>query len=247
MHEDISDLQAVDFSLGKILINTFRDLALTGPKEFQRFVQRIHDDPKTGIFLAKNDDVQNVLTRIAQYTDDPDKKGPDLPAIVYYRDQGLAPDMNQHPQVIGVTRFDDQNTIFGQDKAMRLTTIPITLSYSILFLAWDRATIDRMALAWWGYILPLRRRHSAFFVTYDFNDELVDVPCMINAPRDILTSSEAVAEGDMRLWGSRTICEISTQALYGAKMVLDDYFRVAIAWDRMGNEHAESKRKCLCI
>ena len=232
MFEDVSDLQAVDYALGKVLISAFKDLALAGPKEFQRFVARIKENPKSGIFLAKNDDVQKTLTSIAQFSDDPDKAGPDLPSIIFYRDQGIAPDSNQHPQVIGVARFDDQETIFGQDRAMRLTTIPITLTYSILFLAWDRATIDRMALAWWGHILPLTRRHSGFSVTYSFSGEVLDVPCAINAPRDILTSSEPVGENDLRLWGSRTVCEISTQALYGARLEIDDYFRVAIAWDR---------------
>lgn len=106
--------------------------------------------------------------------------------------------------------------------------------YSLLFLAWDRPTIDRMAIAWWGYILPLRRKRSRFLVKYLWNGDEVDVPCSISAPREILTSSEAVAEGsDMRLWGSRTMCEINTQALYGAKIYPHDYIQLVTDWRLM--------------
>ena len=186
-NEDISDLEAVDFRLGKLLVDCFSDLAPTGPAEWQRFIAR---EPKSKIFLAKNSDVQAVLRKLTQHEDEPERGGPDLPVVVYYREQGIAPDSNQHPQVIRAVRFDDQETIWDYDKAMRTTTIPITLTYSLLFLAWDRPTIDRMALAWWGHVIPLCRRHSGFSVQYKWNEDIVDVPCSINAPREILTSSE---------------------------------------------------------
>lgn len=235
-NEDISDLQAVDYRLGKVLIDAYKDLALTGPVEYQRFIKRVQTDPKTAIGIAKNDDIQAVLKKIARHDDEPEVGGPDLPLIVYYREQGLSADMNQHPQVIGVTRFDDQDTIYDKDKAMTVTYIPVTLTYSILFLAWDRATIDRMALAWWAYILPLERKHSGFDVQYNFNGDIVDVHCSMNTPRDILTSSEDMGgteDNPLRLWGSRTMCEINTQAIYGAKVKLQDYFRIIFDWDVM--------------
>ena len=109
------------------------------------------------------------------------------------------------------------------DKAMRLTTIPVALTYSILMLGWDRATLDRMTLAWFGYIAPLYRKHSRFVVPYILDGERVEVRASISAPREVLTSSEPMADDGKRLWGARTMVEVTTQALYGCTLQIQDY------------------------
>ena len=173
---------------------------------------------------------QTAMRKVAHLEDDNGKRGGDLPAILYYREQGIAADQNQHIQVAGVTRFIGEETILDMDAAMLITTIPLTLTYSIVFLAWDRATIERMALAWWAYVAPLGRKHSRFSVPYTLDGESFEVGASLNSPREILTSSEQIGEGDMHLWGSRTMVEVNTQAVYGAKVEIPDHIQIVGDW-----------------
>lgn len=224
----ITDLQAVNYALGKVISDCFKACADDGPKAFRRFLTR---PTSNKIFYAKNDDVQRAMRRIAHLEDEPGRGGGDLPAVIYYRDQGLAADPNQHIQVAEVTRFIGEETAMRTEPAMRVTTMPITLTYSLLFLAWERASLERMTLAWWAFIAPLHRKHSRFTVPYTLDGESFEVGASINAPREILTSSEQIGDSeDIRLWGSRTMVEVNTQAVYGAKVELPDYLRIVGDW-----------------
>lgn len=220
-HESITDLQAVDFGLGKVLGDCFTDLAIEGPDAFKRFVKRKISDK---IFYVKNTDVQELLGKYARRVDDKKTNPPDLPIVAYYRDFNIAGDSNQHTQVIEAQRYTSEER--GTDEVMRITTIPIALNYTVLFLTWDRATLDRMCLAWVGYIVPLHRKRSRYLVRYDVAGDIVEVPCNISTPRDILTSAEDMPESGQRLWGAKVSVEVTTQALYGAKIQIADQFDV---------------------
>lgn len=219
--EDISDLEAVDFALSGVIAGAFENLADAGPQAWRRFVSR---SAESKIFFAQNEDVQAVLRRIARSVNDkPDRSGPDLPVVVYYRDNGLGGDSNQYTTINNAQRFVSEGPEGLEAKAMRLTCLPISLNYSLLFLAWDRPTLERMVLAWWGYIVPLGRKHSRFLVPYVLAGESLEVGANIAAPRDVITSSENLGDGGQRLWGARTTCEVTTQALYGAVFTTPDY------------------------
>lgn len=229
-----TDLQAVDFALGKHIAACYAELAPdSGPKAFQQFLARPNGEK---IFYARNDDPQAALRKLARHENEPEHGPYELPAIVYYREQGLAADMNNKIQVAEVTRFTEEGRIWDTDDAMRVTTIPLTLTYSMLFLAWDRASIERMALAWWAFIAPLRRKHSRILVPYVLDGEEFEVGASISAPQEVLTSSEQVgAQEDERLWGSRTMVEVNTQAVYGARIERRDYFRLIGEWGLIPN------------
>lgn len=229
----ITSLQAVDFAFGGLLARCFRSLAPeSAPKAIGRFLAR---PDKEKIYLVKNDDVQAALRRLAQHADD--SKGrqgvPDLPLVMYYREQGIVADPNQHVQVAEVTRFVEEETIFARDAAMRLTTIPLALTYSLLFLAWDRPSIEHLALAWWAYVAPLGRRHSRFPVPYMLDGERFEVRASLSAPREILTSNEDMGQDRERLWGSRTMAEVATQAVVGGRVEVPDYFHLIGQWRTM--------------
>ena len=214
--EYMTDLDAVDLALGGVIAKAYQGLAMDGTKAFQRFLER--PDMKK-ILKSRNDDIQATLQRIARNQMEPDKKELDLPLIIYYRDMGLTGDQAQFPQVIEARRYArDLPGETNEIEVMRVTAFPVTLTYSMLFLAWDRATMERMALAWWGYIAPHHRKHSRFLVRYMLDGELTEVPANLSSPREVLTSSEQIDEAaNGRLWGSRTMIEVNTQALYAVK------------------------------
>lgn len=229
----ITSFQAVDFALGGLLAECFGSLSPeSGPKAIRRFIERPANEK---IFFVQNGNVQATLRKLAGHEDEPGKKGcrPDLPVVMYYREQGIAADPNQHIQVAETTRFVGEEMVMGMDKAMRITTMPVTLTYSLLFLAWDRASIEHMALAWWAYIAPLYRKHSRFMVPYTLDGEKFEVGASVSAPREVLTSDESVGEDDLRLWGSRTMCEVNTQAVAGGKLEIPDCLRFSGQWQVM--------------
>lgn len=225
---DITTFEAVDFSLSGVIAGSFEAMNPDiGPIAFQRF---LHRENKDKIFFSRNDDIQKLLHRIARHENDtPKQRTPELPLVVYYRETGVATqDINQATQVVEVTGFTDktETTIFDETDAMRLTTIPLTLTYSLLFLAWDRPTLERMTLAWWGYLAPTHRKHSRFLVPYILDGEQFEIGASIISPREVATSSEQMDEDEPRLWGARTMCEVNTQAVYGAKIRCKDYFTI---------------------
>ena len=226
--EYLTDLDAVDLALGGVIALCYKNLAPAGSKAFKRFLKRKDQDK---ILKSRNDDVQTVLSRIARQKMEPDEKSLDLPLVVYYRDMGIAGDDQSKTQIIEAKRRvrsleEEENRM----EVMRMTCMPVTLTYSILFLAWDRATLERMSLAWWGYIAPRGRRHSRFHVRYQLDGEEVAVPASITSPRETLISNEAI-EGIGRLWGSRTMCEVNTQALYVAKEVMPEILEITRTTD----------------
>lgn len=221
----LTDLQAVDFALGSALGDCYARInPEVGSKAFRRFIKKPVAEK---IYYVQNEDVQLALRKLARHQDEPRASSPDLPVILYYRNRGLAADRNNKVQAVNVPRFVNEQRIWGLDSAMQITALPLTLTYSLLFLAWDRASLDSMTLAWWAYLAPLHRRHSHFTVPYVIDGERFDVGATITSPREILTSSEETSDQpDKRLWGARTMCEISTQAVCGAKVEIPDYFRL---------------------
>ena len=99
----LTHLQAVDNALAGLFAGCFDAMnPNSGPESFQRFLKRPNSER---IFHAKNDDVQSTLHKLAQWQDEPERTKPDLPVLVFYREQGISGDMEQHTQVAEVTRF----------------------------------------------------------------------------------------------------------------------------------------------
>lgn len=227
---DLTDLQAVDYSLSKVIADCYAVCAASGPKAFRRFLARPNPEK---IFYVKNDDIQEAMRKVARRVDDEGQAGGDLPAILYYREMGLNGDSNQYATVCEATRFIDEENSGGVDATMRITAIPVTLNYSLVFLTWDRATLDRMIIAWQAYISPLGRKHSRFLVPYILDGESFEVGATINSPREVMSSFEQIGEG-VRLWGARTALEVNTQVVYGAKLDSPDYINLIGSWKLRG-------------
>lgn len=207
----VSDLQAVDFAVGGIIVGAYDGLQDDKPKAFARFLTR---PAKEKIFRAENEDPQSLIKRIAQHNQGKNKGVPDLPVVAYYRSPGIVADQNQRPVVLDVERYID-----GTDRAMRLTTIPVTLSYSLLWCAWDKPTLEKIALAWFAYVAQRGRKHSRFVVPYTLGKEPIEIPASISIPREIQADNASPSEqGEGRLWAARALVEVNTQVLYGREV-----------------------------
>lgn len=205
----ITDLQAVDFAVGGVLAGAYDGLRDDRPKAFCRFLER---PVKDKIFRCENEDPNNLIKRIARH--ETQKGGKiDLPIVAYYRAPGLVGDMNGKPHGYEVERYLDDN-----NRAIRFTPVTITLSYSFLWLAWDKPTLDKMALAWYCYVAQWGRKYSRFNVPYLLNGEPLEVGATITVPREILGSNSSGDQSEGRLWACRSLVEVNTQVFYGREV-----------------------------
>ena len=141
----VSDLQAVDFGFGRVLVAAYEGLAPRGPAAFQRFLSR---DNATKIFRADNEDLRTLLIRIAGKVSNGNAL-PDLPVIAYYRSPGLS-GSDEKPRSYDLTRYSDEGTT-----KIKLTAVPVEISYSIAFCAWDKPTLDSLTMV--GVYRPIRK------------------------------------------------------------------------------------------
>lgn len=213
----ISDLQAVDFAMGGVIVGAYDGLDDSKPEAFRRFLQRA---PKDKIFRAENEDPLSLLRRIAQQkggeSRDQKKVLPDLPVVAYYRAPGIMGSMEK-PVVLSVDRYADD-----MQQGLNISTIPVTLSYALLWCAWDKPTLDKLTLAWFCHVAQRGRRHSRFVVPYMLGDEAVEIPASLSAPREIQADNASADQGQGRLWAARTLVEVNTQVLCGRKVKIVD-------------------------
>ena len=222
---DLTDLQGADYAVGKLIADCYAAMSPDhGPAAFRSFMARRTRDK---IYYCRNDDVQGVLSRIARHETEPSTAvTPDLPAIVYYRAFDLASDMTSRPTVFEARRFDtgaEPDADTGLLTGIEATCIPVQLAYSLLVLAWDRLTAERMALAWWGYTAPLFREHSRIVIPYVVDGETLEVPGSIDIPREFASSAETLDDG-RRLFGMKTSVNLNTQVVYGRAFTLPPEF-----------------------
>lgn len=101
----VSDLQAVDFGFGRVLVAAYEGLAPCGPAAFQRFLSR---DKATKIFRADNEDLRTLQVRIAGKVSNGNTLL-DLPVIAYYHFPGLS-ESDEKPRSYALTRYSDDRT-----------------------------------------------------------------------------------------------------------------------------------------
>lgn len=205
----ISDLQAVDFAMGGVIVGAYDGLEDDRPEAFRRFLAR---PPKDKIFRAENEDPMSLLRRIAQQKAGDTKTLPDLPVVAYYRAPGISGSMDK-PVVLAVERYMDDLR-----RGFNISAIPVSLTYSLLWCAWDKPTLDKITLAWFCYVAQRGRRNSRFMVPYLLGSELVEIPASLSAPREIQGDNASADQAQGRLWAARTLVEVSTQVLYGREV-----------------------------
>ncbi|MGE9984882.1 hypothetical protein [Desulfovibrio sp. SGI.169] len=205
----ISDLQAVDFAVGGVIVGAYDGLRDDKPEAFRRFLNRPARDK---IFRAENEDPPSLIRRIARHNPGK-KKVPDLPVVAYYRSPGIVGNQNEKPVVLDVERHIDDTP-----RAMRLSSIPVTLSYSLLWCAWDKPTLDKITLAWFAYVAHRGRKYSRFSVPYRLGSEPIEIPASISVPREIQADNASGEQAEGRLWAARALVEVNTQVLYGREV-----------------------------
>jgi hypothetical protein len=217
MASDISELQAVDFAMGAVIMNAFGSLAEKGPDNYVRFLQA---PVKDKIFRAEHEDAGALVKKIAN-AEKTESGHPSLPVVAYYRKPGLS-NGEDYASVLGKSMFNDELAA-----AMNISILPVTLEYSMTFAAWDKPTLDKMQLAWYAFAAQNTRKNTRFMHPVLIGNETVEVPASIVDPKTIVFSdSSPDKQSSGRIVSVSYEFMVTTQVLVGESVVVPDEITV---------------------
>ena len=218
---DISELQAIDFGLGRYIIEAFDGLAAVGPADYKEFIARATNKQ---IFRHDFDEPQDFISsyvggRKGSRTVDANTTANtlDLPLVAFCRKPGI-------------TNNDDRGGIINdklvwateaQEEALKMTVLPIGLTYKIIMLAWDKPTLDKLQLAWYAHV-SRRPAKSRFEVIYKIADSLLPVRAYIQDTKSIDTMDISLPKADGRVFGVELTLNINSQVLFGESVEVGD-------------------------
>jgi hypothetical protein len=199
---EISELQAVDFALGTFIAKAFAGQRNAGSKEWREFLTR---PIKEQIYRGDHDDPAEFVKALQKATG----QSTQFPVVYYFRKPGFTnSDNNKGTRSKAVT---------NGGKSFDLITLPISLDYRFYLLAWDKPTLDKMALAWYAYICA---KNAEFAVKYQVDSEVFAVSAVVADNRTVTLSdiTPPSTEPGIRhpFHGVMTGLTINTQILQGA-------------------------------
>ncbi len=220
---EFSELQAIDFALGAHIAKAYRYLSRSaGPDAWKKF---LHRPVNRQIFRSEIESPKDLLKAIwsSRKAEKSIAGGvlsnvPELPAVAYYRSPGMS-----HDDKGGVHHA---NKAWNNDltKAFNLSIFPVVLDYKLMFLAWDKASLDKLQLAWYAFSSNVRAGNNVFPIKYRIAGELFDnVRAIIVDPKRMLFTNSSAGQAGGRLWAAETGLQLSTQVIYGDHVSPDRY------------------------
>jgi len=208
---DLSELKALDITLGVVISSTFDELAQNGTKDYKEFLSR---PIKEKIFRADHEDAGGLARKIVNagkgqnYTVEPQplEKKPVLPLVGYYRKPG----MNNGD----VYAKRDKKTVWNNDlsKTYDIARLPVSLNYSMTFAAWDIPTLDKMQLAWYYYVI----NYARFAYPVLIADETQEVMAKISDPKSLFFSDTSPLKQSFgRIYSVSIDLTVVTEVLVG--------------------------------
>lgn len=224
---ETSELQTIDFALGNFMSEGFQGLnPLEGPIQWREFLARPrnkqiyrHDFDTPAEFIASLTGARANEKTLAGGVK---QNFPSLPVMIYCRKPGLTngEDYAAVPNK-RVWNIDLSNAYF-------IRPLPVTLTYKMAFLAWDKLTLDKLQLAWYAYIAW----HNQFAITYQVGADTMDTIGIIRQNKSILFSDTSLTSKEGRLYIVESILEVSTQVLFGQGIAVPDFVTLIGVWVR---------------
>ena len=221
MPNETSELQAVDFGLGRCVVSAFDGLAAVGPTDYKEFIAREsnkqvfrHD------FDAPHDFISSYIGgRKASRAVDANTTANvlDLPLIAYCRKPGIRNEEDRGGIIREKIRWDEE-----LENAFRLTVMPVTLEYRLMILAWDKPTLDKLQLAWYAYISNRKNNNHVFTVEYLIDEKPLEVNAFIKDTKVIETMDISLTKEEGRVFAVEQTLVVTSQVLFGEAVDVGD-------------------------
>ncbi len=213
MSNELSELQAVDFAIGDFISKAFDGLSLTtGPKEWREFLGRStaaqiyrHDAASPSEFVKALQASRKAETGTPPKRDN----SPPLPAVYYYRKPGFSNVNDRSKQIRGRYLWNDALLT-----AYQIRLLHLDLDYTLVFVAADKPTLDKMAMAWYAYIVA----HDSGVAKFRVGSDIFDVPVTLQDHCNLTISDASEVTDNGRLLAATTNYTAHTMILFGAEI-----------------------------
>ena len=213
MSNELSELQAVDFAVGDFIAKAFDGLSLTtGPKEWREFLGRAtsaqvyrHDAASPGEFLKALQASRKTETGPANKR----LNAPTLPAVYYFRKPGFTNVNDRSKQIRGRYAWSEDLA-----RVYNIRLLQLDLDYTIVFVAWDKPTLDKMIMAWYAYIVVNDHATAKFQIGSD----VMDVPVIVADHCNLTVSDSSEPAENGRLFAATAPYNMHTLILFGAEV-----------------------------
>lgn len=226
MPDDITELQALDFSLGAVIAEAFSDLASNGPANYKSFIER---PVKEKIFRVEHEDAGGLVRKIANaakgqnYSVEPEplKTKPVLPVIAYYRKPGFT-NGDEYATVLDKTMFDSSLLT-----AIKASVLPIAIDYSMTIATWDKPSLDKLQLAWYKFLVKNNRKNVRFKVPVQIAGEIFETPAIITNANSVIFSDTSPMKQEVgRIYSVSTDFTIVSFAMTGEGISVPDSINI---------------------
>lgn len=220
---DLSELDAVDKAFGAHIVDGLRAMSnCGGSPDFRSFLGR---DSRQQVFRGEAESPKAMVQALKGYraqqtqdaTGDRIRNSVKLPVIWYYRELGLrTAEEEQGGQFSGADCLCD-----SKKQAYALSMAKLLLSYRVGFLARDKSTAQRMALAWHFWISDRRAGNHKFEVPFRVQGERFSLECVIQDPQALTAENISLdPRSDERLFALQTVHEVMAPVLYGRQVAV---------------------------
>lgn len=231
-HTDLVDVDRAVSGFIKMVVNSLvvTDTERTENKEFARLVER---DANSKVFFGESQDPSSFARQLVSKFVSKGKKERHaiLPAVLVSRDPTIMfADSGEYIDLTGAAELSGSNGTYAM-----LNKSFLTLTYNLLFVAWSRPTLDRLAL---GLLMWLRHTKSGRKHVFSAKTKLAGSPMQlkiaIKARKDASIAGQEFDFEGSRLVSAQVTIEVVAE-MYEAEGVGVVTGRAEV----MGAEHVE--------
>ncbi|WFQ78139.1 hypothetical protein PXH59_00385 (plasmid) [Xenorhabdus sp. SF857] len=212
---DLTDFYPVDIAFGCHIVDALSELEPEScPHHVKAFLQR---DSKQQVFRGDYDSPKSFIQAIRQFQKQQSSDGlrkfnaARLPLINYYRPIGFRSASAEYAQFVeSATGWDDA--------LLKKTNISISyleLTYRIVVMGNDKASVERLLLAWHMHIACRRAGGHRFYITYTLFGEEIQLPLTIENSQTIEANNLSQNYTDGRLYAVEVEHRVNAPVLYG--------------------------------
>lgn len=215
---DVSDLHTVDMAFGGLIVEAINAIDPEAcPYNLQEYLKR---DTKRQVIRGDFDSPREFIRAVRKYQKQQEPEDLEkfnqatLPIINYFRPLGFETAPTEFASMV------EAQTGFSDDMLQRsqIAINYITLTYKVVFMATDRATVERMTLAWHMHIANKRMGGSQFDATYNLCGHDYEFPLVIEDPQTLQANSLVSGTGDGKLYALEVVHEVNAPVLYGKEV-----------------------------
>lgn len=228
MNFDLSELEAIDRAFGSRILNAYEVMDKNaGPWHFRQFMKK-NDNQR--VYRGEYDEPKAFIDGLRSYLKQTQKEGDKvfnqavLPAVYYYRTLDMATaDPDAGNVVTNQVLWTADNT-----KSLNISMARMNLTYKVVFVAPDKATVQRLLMAWYFSISNIRNGGHRIPISFNISGESLDLSAQIIDPQTMSATNISLPKTDERLFAVECDYEVIAPVIYGQQITVPEFIRYRV-------------------